>query len=83
MPEEKKMHVVSLKEAPHKRACCETTMRYDVLLNGQFFGELYFNMRGYVGCLPLPGGSRLNIGERAISAYKAEIKKINREAKNG
>jgi hypothetical protein len=45
------------------------------------WGDLWFNMRGYVGNLPLPGGHRLSIGERGISAYKSEIKQINREAK--
>ncbi len=74
-------HVVSLREAPHKKAICEREMRYDVLVNGQFHGDLYFNMKGYVGALPLPDGSRLNIGERGISAYKAEIRRINKEAR--
>jgi len=74
-------HVVTLTEAPHKRSMCEKQMRYDVLLNGVFAQELYFNMKGYVGYLPLPNGQRLNIGERSISAYKTEIRKINKEAR--
>ena len=76
------MHVVSLAEAPHKRAICETKMRFDVLLNGKVVGELWFNTKGYVGNLPLPCGGRMNIGERAISAFKSEIKKINKEARH-
>lgn len=74
-------HVVTLKEAPHKRSMCETKMRYDVLVNGQVKETLYYNMRGYQGYLPLPGGGKLDIGEKAISAYKKEIGIINREAK--
>ena len=73
-------HVVSLREAPQKRAICEDKMRYDVLLNGEFWGELYFNMTGYCGYLPLPGGRSLDICERGISAYRKEIRRINREA---
>ena len=42
-------HVVTLREAPHKRAICETKMRYDVLLNGEQVGELHYNMTGYRG----------------------------------
>jgi len=42
-------HVVALREAPHKRAMCETKMRYEVLLNGKAVGDLYFNTRGYIG----------------------------------
>ena len=72
--------VVSLREAPQKRAICEKEMRYDVLLNGEFCEDLYFNLRGYVGVLPLPGGARLTIGERGISAYRKKIRRINREA---
>ncbi len=75
-------HVLSLREAPHKRAICETKMRYDVLLNGQRVGELYFNMRGYCGYLPLPDGTNLDIGERGISSFRSEIRRINREAKS-
>lgn len=74
-------HYVSLREAPHKRSICETKMRYDVLLNGEYFDGLYFNMRGYVGLLPLPDGHKFNIGERGISVFRAEIRTINREAK--
>lgn len=74
-------HVVSLREAPHRMAIAETTMRYDVLLNGTAVGELYFNMHGYVGTLPLPNGKQLSIPESAISRFEREIRRINRDAK--
>lgn len=74
-------HVLTLKEAPHKRSMCETKMRYDVLVNGKVTETLYFNMRGYQGYLPLPDGGKLDIGEKAISAYKKEIGIINKDAK--
>ena len=38
-------------------------------------------MRGYVGYLPLPTGSKLDIGEKGITAFRAEILIINKEAK--
>lgn len=74
-------HVIKIIEAPKKRSMCETKMRYDVLLNGKLFDTLYFNMRGYLGYLPLPCGSKLALGERGISAYRAEARRINAEAK--
>jgi hypothetical protein len=55
-------------------------MRYDVLLNGKQVGELHYNMTGYRGVLPLAGGRRLDIGERGISVFRAEIRRINKEA---
>lgn len=76
-------HVVTLVEAPRKMAMLETKMRYDVLLNGKFYSELYFNTKGYVGKLPLPSGKGLTIGEVGISAYKKEISRINKDAKAG
>ena len=60
----------------------ERTPRYDVMLDGKLFDQLYYNMRGYVGTLPLPDGSRLDIGERSITDYKKEAAKLNRESKN-
>jgi hypothetical protein len=60
-------------------ACCETTDRYDVILNGVLFDQLWFNTRGYVGYLPHPDGWKLSIGEKSISAYKKEVASLNRE----
>lgn len=57
----------------------ETTPRYNVMLHGQKIDQLYYNMRGYVGLLPLPGGHRLDIGETSITAYKREVARLNRE----
>lgn len=64
-----------------RRGCAplETRPRYEIRLNGKRWGELYYNMRGYVGYLPLPNGHVLNIGERGISAFRKEMAKLNRE----
>lgn len=68
----------------NKRACsiCETKSRYDVVLNGEKVEQLYYNMTGYVGTLPLPEGGKLYIGEKSIASYHREIIKLNREAQN-
>lgn len=58
----------------------ERTPRYDVMLNGNLFDQLYYNVRGYVGTLPLPDGSGLDIGERPIGEYKKEVAKLNKDA---
>ena len=63
-------------------AILEKQPRYNVMLNGKFFDQLYFNMRGYVGYLPTPDGHKLNIGERGISAFRKEIAQLNKEFKN-
>jgi hypothetical protein len=64
-----------------RRGCAllETHPRYEVRLHGKRWGELYFNMRGYTGYLPLPNGHVLDIGERGISAFRKEVGKLNRE----
>jgi hypothetical protein len=74
-------YVVTLQEAPQKRSMLETHMRYDVLVNGKLHHTLYFNMRGYRGCVPLPDGTELDIGEKPISAYKKEISRVNKDAR--
>lgn len=58
----------------------EKQPRYDILVNDKVQGELYYNMRGYVGYLPTVHGSVMNIGERAISAFRKEAMILNREA---
>lgn len=73
-------HHVTLLEST-KRANMQTRPDYDVYVNGVFVGNIYFNLTGYVGYLPLPGGKKFNIGERSLAAYKKEIAIINREAK--
>jgi len=60
---------------------CERTSRYNVLLNGQKVGQLYYNMTGYCGALPLPDGKNVSIGERGVAAFKKEAARINRMAK--
>lgn len=75
-----------------RRGCemCETTPRYDVMLDGRCVEQLTWNTRGYVGYLPIPviegnehamrrGYSFLSIGERPIAHYHRELKKVNRE----
>ncbi len=63
-----------------RRGCepFEKEDRYDVLVDGALFDQLYFNLRGYVGYLPTENGGRLTIGERGISAYRSEVARINR-----
>lgn len=58
---------------------CEKEPRYDVLLDGVKVDQLYFNMKGYRGSLPTPGGHRLDIGERSITQYRQEVARLNRE----
>ncbi|OZB13953.1 MAG: hypothetical protein B7X55_12125, partial [Rhodobacterales bacterium 34-62-10] len=62
------------------RHILERQPRYDVLLNGNPVGELYFNMTGYVGYLPTICGAKMDIGERGISAYRKEAARLNNEA---
>lgn len=60
---------------------CETKMPYDVLLNDKVVGEIYFNMRGYVGSLPLPDGSAAWMPEGPISSFRKEVRAINLKAR--
>lgn len=76
MPKPKPLELV---ENRRDMAICETTPRYDVMHYGRKVGQLYYNMRGYVGSLPHPEGGNLNIGERPISAWRAEAARLNRE----
>lgn len=73
---------IELREAPQKRGICESQMPYDILLDGKLFDGLCFNLRGYVGYLPTPEGRKLAIGEKSLSAYKQEIKRLNKEFKS-
>lgn len=52
----------------------------DVLVNGEKRGELYYNLRGYRGTLPMVDGSQMDIGEAGLSAWKREARILNREA---
>lgn len=72
-------HLVTIRETRRGKDICETTPRYEVLLNGNPTGEqLYFNTRGFIGHLPLIDGSNFYPGEVSISKYRAVISKINR-----
>ena len=73
-------HKVSLRETRAGCSIMEREPRYDVLLNGQKVGQLYFNMRGYVGTLPLPNGKKIGLPESGITAWRKEAATINREA---
>ncbi len=64
--------ILELKETRQGCAILEKESRYHVMLHGQKVSELYFNMRGYVGALPMPDGSSINIGEVSISRWKRE-----------
>lgn len=57
---------------------------YTLLLHGKVWGELYYNMRGYIAenGIPIPraqGTGKLQIGERSLSVFHREIAKANRE----
>ena len=69
---------ITLVENRRDMAMCETTPRYDVMLNGQKYDQLYFNIRGYCGILPYPGGGSMNVNECSISAVRSEVKRLNK-----
>lgn len=71
--------ILELKETRQGCAILEKESRYHVMLHGQKVSELYFNMRGYVGALPMPDGSSINIGEVSISRWKREAASLNRQ----
>jgi hypothetical protein len=73
---------LSLQETRRGCAICETTPRYNVVLNGETVGQLYFNMRGYVGSLPTPSGAWLAMPESGVSAYRREVARLNREGRS-
>jgi hypothetical protein len=76
----KSSKTVELIETRKGCAMMEKESRYDVHLRGEKVGQLYFNMRGYVGLLPTPDGM-VDIGEVSISKFKKEVAQINREFK--
>ena len=69
---------VQLVENFKSRAILETKPRYDITINGVVCGELYFNMKGYVGYLPQASGIVLDCGEGGITRFKRELTRINR-----
>lgn len=70
---------IELIETTRGREMCETTPRYNVLLHGVVVGQLWYNMRGFVGYLPTPDGMKLDIGEKGISAFRREVVRLNKE----
>ena len=50
-------------------AMMEIQPRFDVLLYGKNVGQLYFNLRGYVGSLPTPEGFSLQMPEGSIASF--------------
>ena len=52
---------------------------FDILLHGKNVGQLYFNLRGYVGSLPTPEGLSLLMPEGCIGSYEREVTRLNRE----
>jgi hypothetical protein len=70
---------ISLEERK-SRHILERQPRYAVLVNGAPQGELYYNMRGYVGYLPTVQGGKMDIGEKGISAFRREVSVLNKEA---
>jgi hypothetical protein len=79
----RKGKALELVETRRGCACCETTPRYDVIFYDVRIpgdrGQLWFNMRGYVGELPTPEGGSVSIGEKSISAWQKEAARLNRE----
>lgn len=57
----------------------EIQPRFDILLHGKKVGQLYFNMRGYVGSLPTPDGLSLHMPEGSIASFEREVSRLNRE----
>ena len=80
------MKSITLIETRNGCGICERQPRFDVMLFGKKVGQLYFNMTGYVGTLPVPSGcpsgyGNLTIGEQSISFFRKEITKLNKEWK--
>lgn len=80
--------VVKLVKTRNGCQIMEREDRYDVMFRGQKVGQLYYNMRGYVGTLPCPPDEgdpadkkhgNLNIGEKGITAFHKEVKQLNEE----
>jgi hypothetical protein len=60
-------------------AIMEIQPRFDILLHGKNVGQMYFNLRGYVGSLPTPEGSLLQMPESCIGSFEREVSRLNRE----
>jgi hypothetical protein len=84
----KNVNAISLVETKTGCAIAEDTPRFDVMFRGVKFGQLYYNMTGYVGYLPAPHPERkgdtinFDIGEKSISVFRREVNKLYREWAN-
>lgn len=76
---------IKLEPRPNRMACAETHMRYAIMLDGEEFSDLYWNMRGYRGVIPTlrEDGSigRFDPGEKSLAVFKREIAQSNKELK--
>lgn len=72
---------IELREMPRRWGDCRPSIA--VMLNGAKWGELYWNMRGYRGVLPLPSGRQFDAGEASITKWKRAAAEIMRDARNG
>ena len=67
------------KPSPH---FYETHKRWQVLLNGEPWRDpFYYNMTGFRGVLPLPGGRLYDPGEVTLTKLRKVVAQINREAR--
>lgn len=74
---------ITLQESTRGRHFMERTKRWQVLLNGKPWGEpFYFNMTGFVGALPTPGGGKFSPPEVSLTRLRAIVADLNREAAN-
>ena len=70
---------ITLRE--RRKAVLQTKPDFNILLNGEVFGTLTYNMTGYIAYLPLPEGGKMDFGEISLTAYRREIAALNREAR--
>ena len=54
-------------------AMMEIQSRFDILLHGKKVGQLYFNLRGYVGSLPTPDGLSVHMPESSIASFQRDV----------
>lgn len=73
---------IMIAEAPSRHAF-EKHPRYRVLLNGDpapGVEDIYYNLTGYRGAVPMIDGTMFDPGERGISAFREAARISNREA---
>lgn len=74
---------ITLEPRPNRMAFAETNMRYAIMLDGEEFSDLYYNIRGYRGVIPHKRSDgtigRFDPGEKSLATFKREIAQSNRE----